>query len=197
MAQISGGNHPPRTFLTDVPGGEAKAAHEVLAALYAALSGEEEGTLLKDLDGWLAEENPVFKASLSSPDGNRLLPREISNTDFLSVKIDEPPARKPGLELILTDWTFGTEALSVYSRFSRQGETAPRLFMHREDAARLGLADAERVALRTGGQDVVFELAVVSNMATGLIIAPRHRRVKWRELEPWPAVIAEDGIRRV
>jgi NADH-quinone oxidoreductase subunit G len=197
LHQISGGNHPPRTFLKEIPGGDPKAAQEVLADIYAAISGQEPETLLKNLRGRLSEENPVFRTLLSSSDGVRLMPREISMDRFLSGKIDEPPQRRPGLELVLTDWTFGTEELSAYSRFARQAETEPKLFMHPDDAQRLGFSGGETVALQEGGQDVVFELALAPNMAAGVIVAPRHHQVEWRKLKHRPSVSWEGRIRKI
>jgi NADH-quinone oxidoreductase subunit G len=197
LSQVSRGSHPPRTFLKDIPGGDPKAAHEVLAEVYAAISGRGPETLLDNLWGWLSEENPVFRPLLSSSDGVRLMPREICGDRFLSAKIDEPQKRKPGLELVLTDWTFGTEELSAYSRFARQGEISPKLFMHPDDAQRLGFSGGETVALQGDGQDVVFELALAPNMAAGMIFAPRHRGGEWRKLKPWPTVSWEERIRKI
>jgi NADH-quinone oxidoreductase subunit G len=197
LSQISGGNHPPRTFLKAIPGGDPKAAHEVVAELYAAISGKAPETLLKDLWGWLSGENPVFRALLSPSDGLRLIPREISRDRFLSAEMVEPQPRKPGLELVLIDWTFGTEELSTYSRFAKQGETSPKLFMHPDDAGRLGFAGGEKVGLRADGQDVVFELALASNMAAGMIIAPRHRQVDWRKLKQRSMIVTDDNIHKV
>ena len=199
ISQISGEGHPPRTFEDHVPGGDPKAAHEVLAELYSALTRKNDRTLLKDLWGWLAVEHPVLKASLSSPDGdgNHFVSPEISKDHFSSSKIGDPGSRKEGLELVLTDWTFGTEELSTYSRFARQGETAPRLFLHHDDAARLGLAEGEKVALDLEGGEVLLELGVASNMATGVIIVPRHRQVKWQKLKRWPTIVPDDRIRRI
>jgi NADH-quinone oxidoreductase subunit G len=194
--RISGASHPPRTFLNYIPGGEPKAAHDVLAELYTAISGEAEGALLKDLWDWLAEEDPVFKASVLSPERNRFLLPEISKHDFSFSKIGEPELRKEGLELVLTDRTFGTEELSAYSRFARQGETTPRLFLHPEDAARLGLEEGEKTALYLEGGEVVFELGIVPNMASGVIVVPRHRQLRWQKLKQWPTIVPDDRIRK-
>ena len=76
ISQVSGGKHPPRTFLDRIPGGDPKAAHEVLAELYAAVSGDKEHDLLKDLKERLIEESPVFKGPSASMDGIRLLSRK-------------------------------------------------------------------------------------------------------------------------
>jgi NADH-quinone oxidoreductase subunit G len=197
LSQISGANHPPRTFLNDIPGGEPKTAHDVLAELYTAVSGEADGALLKHLWEWLAEEDPVFKASALSPQGNRFLPSEISKDDFFTAKIGKPETRKEGLEVVLTEWTFGTEELSTYSRFAREGETALKIFLHPEDAARLGLAEGDKTAFYLEGGEVVVELGLASNMARGTIIVPRHRRIEWQKLKRWPTIVPDDRIRKI
>ena len=43
ISQISGDKHPPRTFLNHIPGGDPKAAHEVLAELHAAIRVMKKG----------------------------------------------------------------------------------------------------------------------------------------------------------
>jgi NADH-quinone oxidoreductase subunit G len=197
ISWISSGSHPPRTFLNDIPGGEPRPAYEVLGELYAAISGKAEGMLLKDLWGWLAQEHPVFKASMSSPDGNRFVSPEISKNDFSFTKISNFGARNGGMELVLTDWTFGTEELSAYSRFARKGETTPKLFLHPNDAQRLGLAAEDRVALHLDGGELALQLGIASNMASGVIILPRHRQVKWQKLKQWSTMVPDDHIRKV
>jgi len=203
LSQISKGNHPPRTFLNAVPGGEPRPCNEALAELYAALSGEEAGALLKDLWAWLAGEHPVFKASPHSPDGDRLVPREVSKDDFSLSGLQDFGLRDSGfggaggLELVLTDWTFGTEELSSYSRFTREGETAPKLFMHPHDAGRLGLAEGDKAALDLDGGELVLQVGVAANMAPGTIVVPRHCRVTWQKLRQWPAILPDEHIHRI
>jgi len=197
LSRISSGDHPPRIFLEHIPGGEPKAAHQVLSELYAAISGEAEGVLLKDLWGWLAEENSVFKTLPSSADGIRLIPGEILTDDFLSNQWNKPHPREPGLVLIPSDRTFGTEELSSYSRFTGYAETVPRLCMHPDDADRLGLTAGERVALKTDGQDVVFELLLETDMAAGTLIVPRYFRGQWQKLMRGSRVFADDRIQRI
>jgi NADH-quinone oxidoreductase subunit G len=194
--QISGGKHPPRTFLNDIPGGEPKAAYEVLGEIYAALSNKSDEALLKDLWAWLAEEHPVFKRSSSSWDGDRFVPPEVSNDLFSTSEIGESRPREAGMELVLTEWTFGTEELSSYSRYAREGETTPEFFLHPHDAARCHLADGDKVALQFDEGELVLQLGINSNMATGMIVVPRHRRVKWQKLKQWPAIVPDDHIRK-
>jgi NADH-quinone oxidoreductase subunit G len=101
------------------------------------------------------------------------------------------------MELVLTDWTFGTEELSAYSRFARKGETTPKLFLHPNDAQRLGLAAEDRVALHLDGGELALQLGIASNMASGVIILPRHRQVKWQKLKQWSTMVPDDHIRKV
>ena len=197
ISQVSGGEHPPRTFLDHIPGGDPKAAHEVLAELYAAISGNEEGDLLQELRDRLAEAIFVFKDPSSSPDGMRLLSRGVAEDDIFSWKNEEARPGKEGLELLLTHWTFGTEELSAYSGPAREGETIPVLSMHADDASRLNLADRDRVSLRLDGGELVLELGIAANMAPGVIVLPRHRQLEWRKLKQWPTFVPDDRIRKI
>ncbi len=162
-----------------------------MAELYAAISGQAEGTLLKDLWAWMAEEKPIFNALSFSTDGIRLVPHSAPEDNIFSWRAGEAQLRNAGLELLLTDWTFGTEELSSYSCPAGKGEAIPTLSMHPDDAARLNLADRDRVALDLDKGEAVLELCIRSNMAPGVVIPPRHRQVKWRKLKQWPVFLPE------
>ncbi|MCB2189825.1 MAG: NADH-quinone oxidoreductase subunit NuoG [Deltaproteobacteria bacterium] len=196
ISLISGGKHPPRTFLNHIPGGDPKAAHEVLAELHAAISGDKEVDLLKDLRDRLSEEAPLFKDPSSSRDGIRLLQHSVREDDIFSWENEGVQPAREGLELLLTHWTFGTEELSAYSRPAREGETMPTLTMHPWDAGRLALVHGDRNSLRMGGGELALDLAVASNMAEGTILLPRHRQVEWRKLKTWPVFLPESCIRK-
>ncbi|EFK08618.1 NADH dehydrogenase (quinone), G subunit [delta proteobacterium NaphS2] len=185
IGQVSDGKHPPRTFLDHVPGGDAKAAHEVLAELYDAVSGEKEGALLNGFEDWLTENDANAKglSHQENGEGSRERSKTLPQTE--------------GLELLLTHWTFGTEELSAHSRPASEGEPAPKLMMHPENAGRLNLAHKDRIALSLDRGEVVVELEIASNMARGVIILPRHRRLEWRKLKQWPAMLPDESIRKI
>ena len=69
--------------------------------------------------------------------------------------------------------------------------------MHAEDAGRLKLADKDRIALSLAGGEVVVELEIASDMARGVIILPRHRRLKWQKLKQRPFMVPDDAVRKI
>jgi NADH-quinone oxidoreductase subunit G len=200
IAQVSPDRHPPRTFLSRVPGGEPKAGGEILAELAAALSPAV--TLAADdLWDWLSRENPVFNniaALLEPPAGTRLIP-EVSPARAYSpaavCAADLPPP--DSLELFLVERTFGTEELASYSRPLQAVEETPRLLMHPEDAAGLGFSAGEQLALRLPGGTLEIELQVAANMARGVLILPRHRQLDWRLVPDYRVVISDKEIAKV
>ena len=185
IGQVSGGKHPPRTFLDHIPGGDPKAAHEVLAELYSAVSSKKEDALLDGFEGWPAEKDGNLKGLSHQENG------------VFSRKKSETLSQTKGMELLLTHRTFGTEELSAYSRPARKGESTPKLMMHPDDAGRLNLADHTLVALSLDRGEVVVELETASNMARGVIILPRHRQLEWRKLRKYPAVVTDESIRKI
>ncbi len=100
-------------------------------------------------------------------------------------------------ELLLVDWTFGTEELSGYSRFIQQVEKAPSLMMHASDAARLGLNDNDRIVVTLEGGPLEAGLSIVENMAPGVIILPRHRQLAWQKLKGFPAGVPVERIKKI
>jgi NADH-quinone oxidoreductase subunit G len=134
------------------------------------------------------------------PEGFPLLPDRSKEQAF-----SPPPSRGEGregananfLELLLVDWTFGTEELSSYSRFIQQVEQPPCLLMHAQDADRLGLKHRDKVLVHLEGGRLEIELAVADNMAPGVIVLPRHRHISWQKLKDIPARIPVERIRKI
>ncbi len=204
ISQISGGNHPPRVFRREIPGGEPEPAWEILARLANAMSlpGREMFPLSRsELWKRITKEYPVFSNVQIADellDGVRVNPGLRREKPFPS------NGRIPGkegqrdsrLELLVVDSTFGTEELSTYSKFIRQVEKEPCLFMNSEDASRIGLKDRERITLHLDRGRLEVELRVVDNMAPGVIIMPQHRQLAWQKMERWPVRVAVDQIRK-
>jgi NADH-quinone oxidoreductase subunit G len=199
IAQVSGGKHPPRTFLDYVPGGESKAAHVVLDELYAAIAGEEKGRLTGDIRDWLARENPVFETIRSASEGVtglRLSLQTQGTPDFSLPFRGERSSGQEGLQVLMVERVFGTEELSGYSAFTQQAETVPAAFLHPDDARRLGLSEGDRLSLTLEGGELVVGLCIAPTMAKGIVIIPRHRQLDWQKTSGWPVRLRDEQIRK-
>jgi NADH-quinone oxidoreductase subunit G len=206
ISQISAGGHPPRVFKHDIPGGEPEPAWEIVAKLANAVpSPSREMFALhsrRDLWSWIRREYPVFanvQIADELPDSVRVNLGQWRNKPFSSggqIRSGEDIQEDSRLELLMVDWTFGTEELSTYSKFIQQVEKEPCLFMNLKDASRIGLKDKERVTLSLDSGRLEVELRIVENMAPGVIIMPQHRQLAWQKIEKWPVRIAADQIRK-
>jgi NADH-quinone oxidoreductase subunit G len=201
LAQISPDKHPPRTFLPQVPGGDPEPAGEILGALAQDLSPAL-AAFHPGLWDWLAlNQNPLLSraaAAMGHPEGLRLIPDEQPEQDLASRVAPAPRDQDPpgAMELLLVDWTFGTEELAGYSTHIRQVEEAPRLTMPVRDGARLGFTPGEQVALNLPGGSLRVELAVADRMAPGVLVLPRHRRLEWRKFPGGPRLVPDGAITR-
>jgi NADH-quinone oxidoreductase subunit G len=205
ISQTSGGQHPPRVFNHDIPGGKLEPAWGILAKLANAMSspGREIFPISRnELWKWITKEYPVFSNVQivdEYPDGIRvnLGQREEKPFSFEGrIRSEEEGRKDSRLELLVVDWTFGTEELSAYSRFIQPVEKGPCLLMNREDASRTGLKDKERIILHLDEGSLAVELFVVDNMAPGVIILPRHRQLPWQKIGRWPIKVEINQIER-
>jgi len=201
LAQVSGGGHPPQTFLDYVPGGEPRPGGEILRALAAALNPGEEMPA-GDLWAWLAAQNPVLarvSALSTQPYGVRLLSEASAAPVFSLEEIGRAGDAAPDghLELLLVDKTFGTEELAAYSPYIQKAEAPPRLLLPSGDAAKLGLRAGEQVTLRLPGGPLTLELEVAENMAPGVMVLPRHRQLAWQNLAAGLALVPSSAIEKV
>jgi NADH-quinone oxidoreductase subunit G len=203
LSQVGGGSHPPRVFLDQVPGAEPRAAWEALLDLTAALTTTEETPSGQDLQTWLAERVPAFGTLLSSveegEDVVQALPEASRPTVIRDRRGEDKPQSRPtgDLELLLAEWTFGTEEFSAYSNHVQVVERAPALFMQAQDASRLGLSAGETVSLELPGGAIHVLLNIRDNMAPGVMVLPRHHRLAWQKLAGFPVMVPETSIRKI
>lgn len=208
IEQLTGGGHPPRVFRRDIPGSEPKAAWRILSEISDAIALPEK-KISPDMESrngllhWLAQENPAF-TNIEIPsegrEGSRLNLSGKNGSAFSldwldSFEKDRIP--EDHLQLLLVDWTFGTEELSSYSTFVQQAEKKPSLFMHAEDAPRLNLKSGDKVALSLDGGPVEVELCISEKMAPGVTVLPRHRQLSWQKVKDWPVMVPFERIKRI
>ena len=202
IEHISAGDHPPRIFRADIPGSEPKPAWQILEELADVMPSAPKISI-DDLWVWLAQEDPAFanlKPFDRPPDGIRLNgargDRNPFSLDWLRNQ-GSTVSVPDSLDLLLVDWTFGTEELSGYSRTIQLVEKAPCLFMHPKDAMRAGLKDNDRVTLHLDGGPLEIEVSIAENMAPGIMVLPRHRQIQWQRIKEHPVKVLIDQIKKV
>ena len=102
-----------------------------------------------------------------------------------------------GFELLFVDSTFGTEELSAGSPCLEPLTAEPFAGLHRRDAAALGVADGDRVSIRSEHGVLDVRAKLFENMATGVIVIPRHRKLAWQALGGLQLRVGPDDVRKV
>ena len=199
--QVNEGSHPPRIHLEQIPGGEPRGAAEILAELASAIAGKEQKMETGKLWAWLATKTPSFRKlseSFSKGEGLRLVPEKQPIKDFSDALPREKDRRgKEQMELLLVEQTFGTEELSIYSRFTKDAEKPPWLTMNTRDANRLGLTHGDRVSLQVNGGTLEVGLQVVETVAPGVMVLPRHHGIPWQVFEAPRVMVPIERIKRL
>ena len=197
--QVSGGSHPPRHYGVGVPGGEPKPAWQVLMDLAGKLPSKLEDSTNDDPWRIISTDYPILgKADDLGKHryGRRVLPGHTNMASFNSYAPAQSERSPDELDLLLVDWTFGTEELSVYSETIRKVEREPFLMIHAADADHAGLSDGESVSIELNGGALQVDLRVSQNMARGTAVLPRHHRLEWQKIGGLPARVSLKRIKR-
>jgi hypothetical protein len=181
-----------------------RAASQFLNQIANGSSVEDEGSTRRNLLGWLADNIPALAEVphfdeltddgllISSSDDTP--PQFSANWQEEKDKGDDP---KDSLEVILTDWTFGTEELSSFSPPLRKLEKSPCASMHTNDAARLGLGLGDKVKIKLDEGDVEVDVWVEEDMAPGVMVLPRHRLLEWQKIKSLPKFVSYEDVKKV
>jgi NADH-quinone oxidoreductase subunit G len=68
--------------------------------------------------------------------------------------------------------------------------------MHTTEAADMGLRDGDRVIIQADSGNLEIKLRVVGNMAAGVLVLPRHRKIPWQIFEPGMIRISREQIKK-
>ena len=204
LAQIGGGNHPPRVYGNEIPGGEVRAAYQFLNHIAGPDQVEDESAARRNLLVWLVNEIPALGEippfDELSGDGRRISLSDDPPPHFSfswQGEINKGKGTNDSLEVIRTDWTFGTEELSSFSPPLRKLERMPCVSMHTKDAARLGLSHGDKVRMRLDVGHVEVDVCVEEQMAPGVLVLPRHRLLEWQRIKSLPKFVRFEEIEKV
>jgi NADH-quinone oxidoreductase subunit G len=204
IAQVSDGNHPPRVYASAIPGAEPRPGWQTLAAFDHREPQPDDDTARSSVRKWLSELDPAFAdipAIEEFPDdGIRISSPEKPSPRFSLEWLSERERKqRPGdsLELVLVNSTFSTEELSSSSPPLMKLEEEPAVFIHVDDAARLGLSDSDEVRIVLDRGSLEVSVSVKENMASGIIVMPRHRLLEWQQIETLPKFVKYEDVKKV
>ncbi len=193
VAQIGAGSHPPRDYAAGLPGGKPTPAWQLLKRL----AGDTDDADAGDLAACIAEVLPEFAglppAAALPSEGVRL---PLGGAAPFTSPAGGPPTGYDGLTVLLTQQTFGTEALSALSPPLQALEPPPRVVLCPHSAEALGLASGDRLVLNAAAGCFEATLEVCPQTAPGVLVVPRHRDLDWQLLGPSGTRIPLGHIRR-
>jgi NADH-quinone oxidoreductase subunit G len=164
------GGHPPRTFEPVTPGSEPRPAWTVLREL----RGRSDS--LASIRQELEKADPRFTGLADlDPEGTG---RRVTGDGRMPA--EPPPSRRPaepgnGLRLLAMECLFGSEAIAAFSPVLDPVRPEPHIWLHLDDASRLGLAAGETVRLTSDLGRTTATLRLSTAMAPGLVLVPRLR----------------------
>jgi len=181
IAETGGGDHPPRLYGVGPPGADPQPADWIMARLAGQPSpeGRADGSRPSLM-------HMQWPAGITLPeDGTRVVLNDTAAERFASILPPvPPPAAKPDeLEILLADRTFGTEELSSYSACLEPLQDEPFAGLNPEDAEAFGVRTDDRIAVPAGASSVELAVRIFKNMAPGVMVVPRLRRLSWQALE--------------
>ncbi len=203
IVQSGGGNHPPRIYGRGVPGAVTRPAWQILADLAGDKIKLEDDGQPTEIYGFLADIIPelaIEDPDVAFPDnGIQIHSGAKTDSQFASDQTGQNRSSTGDsdiLSLVLTDLTFGSEELSVHSECLFELELEPAILLHTSDAAKMNLADGSLVAIQTESGSFKAKLKVIENMASGVVIVPRHRKLAWQIFAPGTTGIGRDQIKK-
>ncbi|HSM73221.1 MAG TPA: molybdopterin-dependent oxidoreductase, partial [Desulfobacterales bacterium] len=191
VARIGAGGHPPRDYAAGLPGGKPTPAWQLLKRL--AGDPHDAGNLAACIAEVLPEFAGLPPVAALPPEGIRLA---LGGAAPFTSPAGGPPAGPDGLTILLTQQTFGTEALSALSPPLQALEPPPRVVLCPQSAEALGLANGDRLVVNAAAGCFEATLEVCPQTAPGVLVVPRHRDLNWQLLGPSGTRVPLGHIRR-
>ena len=182
LDQLTGGDHPPRSFSAEVPGADPQPAWRILAHLARGLG-------LRDVLGATSDHRPNVRG-LGLPlrqDGEEGRIR-IAHPGLAGGRRFPAPRDwvRPGefeCEVVTVDLVFGTEKLSRSSPVLEELAPDPYVLLSALDAERMGLSEWEKVSLPLPGGWLQAVLRTDGAMTPGTVVLPRLPGLDWQLAE--------------
>jgi NADH-quinone oxidoreductase subunit G len=201
VTQVGGGSHPPRVYGAGLPGAGPRPAWQLVARLSGDELPEDEAAARGQVRRHLCEIVPELGAWADGAeppaDGIRRGAAPAGGQRFGAPPPAQGTSVADGFDLLFVDSTFGTEELSAGSPCLEPLAAEPFAGLNRRDAAILGVADGDRVSIRSEHGALDVKARLFENMARGVIVVPRHRKLAWQALGGHQLRVGQDDVRKV
>ena len=172
------GNHPPRTFQPDIPGGDVPPAWRVLGTWQGLTSPIDRRELIRQM----GDAEPTLAQFHES--GNRLfserqMPFAVNEHD----KIETTRGSEYGYMLLTTASMFGDEPLSCISPCLQDLERPPELWVSEKDSHVLGLANGVSALLTLKYKSIELSIRVSLKIPAGVMVLPRLKSLFWQQMD--------------
>lgn len=187
--RTGGGDHPPRIFQPDIPGGDVPAAWQLLAGWRPGGGPDAAARLMKELTAAFPVLAEMTESGVRMPAAGE--PAHISQ---------KPSQGGPGedFRLFATAPMFGGESLSCRSDCLQGLQSAPFLWMSETDAESLALSDGDPLLLSLRHQPVELVARLSRQMPAGVMTLPRLHSIFWQQLDaPRSTWISGRQIQRI
>ena len=164
IMDTGGGNHPPREFREDIPGGTPRPAWQYVAGL---ATGETDPPDVK----------PLLDEALTAgvADGERVsLPSASREWPSIERIGAGPEGDAGGLTLIESAATFGSEPLAAFSTVLAELTPLFGVTVHSETAQRLGWRAGDRIVIPDSAPALEVVVTLDDRAAPGVLLVPRR-----------------------
>ena len=163
------GDHPPRTFETETPGGQPLPAWAILALLLGRPAD------LPALRRELAVDDPRLQGLADiDADGEGVCINGSGQPAATAVQAPAAANPQPGSFRVLpTEDLFGAEFLASLSAPLDAVRSQPWVLLHPGDADTCGVAAGDSARLTTAYGQIKVEVRISTDMAAGSIVVPR------------------------
>ena len=191
VAITGGGDHPPRTFEPDIPGGDVPAAWRALRTWQGILPPGARS----DLIGEMGDAEPALENIQET--GSRFFSgRQMPGSETASADLEIRGQPDPAYTLYMAASLFGDEPLSSAAPCLKPLAKGPELWVSEKEAQDFGLAYGVSVRVELKYESVDAKVRVSAHIPTGMMFMPRLQSVFWQQLDnPAGVRVTADNIK--
>ncbi|MFP4225704.1 MAG: hypothetical protein ACLFRF_03160, partial [Desulfobacterales bacterium] len=191
VAMTGGGDHPPRIFEPDIPGGDVPAVWRVLRTWQGLLAPGSRKDLIREM----GNAEPAL-ADIQETGSRLFSGRQMPVTETASGDMETGGQTDSAYTLYMVASLFGDEPLSDLSACLQPLEKSSEIWMSEKDAHDLGFAEGVCVLVELKYESVAASVRVAAGIPSGVMTMPRVKPFFWQQLDNAASVrLTKDNIK--